>query len=855
MLIKNIISNLLRLYDPKNPELFLKAKFLLVTTATAIFGLTATLAYTSYTFGINSTTVMVELFGFAIMLSALIALIKGHYSLAGHTILITGFVVVWVIMFTEPLTSELIKLDTIVFILVLLSLVPLIFFKNKRPLLLYFLINFAIFGIFNFYLFKQGNLSQREFVDYFLDNTIAMFFIIVIALNLFKIYSQALSSLENELSEKEKAEKNLQTEKQKLYVNEERLRLAMQATQQSWFDLNLKTMEVTTSPEFVNIVGAETEASRTSYQAWIESIHNNDRDAVLECFSDCLKTGEIRQMEYRMITRNGEWKWIHSSAKVVAFDEANMPTRMTGTHMDITERKIAEETLQKSESQLKEAQKIAKLGYFEYDFQKDTIWCSDQTYGILELKIADIPPNHETLIKRLSENDIDKLRNLVGRAEKYGEDYSISCNYQIPDGELKHIDLHAKVVFNENGKPKGLKGTILDVTEKNKIQNQLNQSQKMQAIGTLAGGVAHDFNNVLSAIFGYTDLALMQAKNDSRIEKYLHEIMKAGKRAKDLINQILTVARKKDKMKVSFSVADATDETLKLLRSSFPSSIEINQKIESKSLVTGDPSQIHQILMNLCTNASHAMEEKAGLLEVSVLDVIVSSKYGDKNSNLSPGNYVKIVVSDNGIGISSDKIKSIFEPYYTTKKPGEGTGLGLAIVHGIVEAHNGEILVDSTLGEGTTFTVYLPISQKIYRQLTNENGDLPKGNEHILFVDDEETIVETNKNLLKKLGYSVLAKTNSKEALDLFQARPDDFDLVITDMTMPYLTGEKLAEKVRNIKSNIPIIICTGYSKKITNELVSELGINAVFYKPLTFRNFAISIRNVLDEVKNSQIV
>ncbi len=658
--------------------------------------------------------------------------------------------------------------------------------------------------------------------------------------------------LEKKIQKLEQARSVSKKTEEELYINEERLRLAMQATQQSWFDLNLKTWEVTTSPEFASIIGTETEESPTTYQGWIDSIHHNDRSTVLQCFSECLETGEIRQMEYRMITRNGEWKWIHSSAKVVAFDEANLPARMTGTHMDITERKIADETLQKSESRLKEAQRIAKLGYFEYDFQKDTIWCSDQTYGIIGFKIADIPPNYETFIKRLSENDKDKLKNLVGRAEKYGEDYSITCSYQLPDGDLKYIDLQAQVVFNENGKPKGLKGTILDVTEKKKIQNQLNQSQKMQAIGTLAGGVAHDFNNILSAIFGYTDLALMKAKNDSGIEKYLHEIVNAGERAKDLVNQILTVARKKDKMKVSFSVANTTNEALKLLRSSFPSTIDINQKIESKSLVTGDPSQIHQILMNLCTNALHALEEKGGLLEVSVSDVIFSSKYRDKNSKLSPGNYAKIVVFDNGIGISNDKIKSIFEPYYTTKKPGEGTGLGLAIVHGIVEAHNGEILVDSTLGKGTTFTVYLPISQKIYRQLTNENGDLPKGNEHILFVDDEEAIVETNKKFLKKMGYSVLAKTNSKEAFDLFQARPDNFDLVITDMTMPHLTGEKLAEKVRNIKSNIPIIICTGYSKKISNELVSELGINAVCYKPISLRNFAISIRNVLDEVKNS---
>jgi PAS domain S-box-containing protein len=849
---KDIVSILLKSYDQNNPELFLRAKFLLATTATGIFGLTITLIYTSYTFGIASTTVTIELLGFAIMVSALLLLIKGNYTLAGHTILITGFIVVWVIMFTEPLSSVLIKLDTIVFILVLLSFIPLMFFNNKKFLFIYFSVNFIVFGIFNFDLYQQGVLTQRELVDYISDNFIAMLFILIIALNLFSIYHQALNSLKNELVEKEKAEKNLKTEKQKLHLNEERLRQAMQASQQSWFDLDLKTSEVTTSSEFVNIAGTENEHSPPTYHAWVDSIHRHDRDAVLECFSDCLKTGEARQMEYRMLTRNGEWKWIHSSAKVVAFDEASLPARMTGTHMDITQRKIAEEALQKSESRLKEAQEIARLGNFEHDFQRGTTWWSDQTYRILGFEMAAIPPDYPAFGKRLSEKDRAKLNNFFGRAEKYGEDFSIAFGYQIPDGELKYIDLQAKVVFHQNGIPKGLKGTILDVTEKKKIELQLAQSQKLQAIGTLAGGVAHDFNNILSSIFGYTQLAQHSLDSKEKLEKYLRHIMIGAERASEVVQQILTFSRKTEYKKIPLDLCREVKQAVHLLRASIPPTIDFSVSYHSTTAVSADPTRIHQVIMNLCTNGYHAMKDKGGTLTLSVYDRTITESRFIMEKTLEPGRYVCFEVTDTGCGMDKDTIAKATEPYFTTKEKGQGTGLGLALVKAIVDEHDGLLEIRSEVGKGSSFLLYLPIvfqtkdSLESVSEMVENDG---KGTETIMVVDDEESIRSILKDFLEHYGYRTVLFENGLEALKAFQSDPERFDLVLTDLAMPKFSGDRLAREILHIKPNLPVLLITGNSEDLPRKTADEIGIRKILKKPFENKSVLLEIRNALDPI------
>ena len=384
--------------------------------------------------------------------------------------------------------------------------------------------------------------------------------------------------------------------------------------------------------------------------------------------------------------------------------------------------------------------------------------------------------------------------------------------------------------------------------EKEKLETQLLQSQKMESIGTLAGGIAHDFNNILTSIIGYTELALTDVEKGSLVEENLQEVRKGGNRARDLVKQILTFARQGEKRLSPIRVSLIAKEALKLIRSSIPASIQIEQNIVSDSSIVGDTTRIHQILMNLCTNAAQAMEDDGGVLRVSLTDVNFDADFSGTQITLKPGNYLELTVSDTGTGISPDTIPSIFEPYYTTKAPGQGTGMGLAMVHGIVQSHGGEIAVESEMGKGTVFRIYLPVTKKDAESIEYKTEDLPTGSERILFVDDELPIAEMGSQMLERLGYTVTMRTSSIEALALFRNKPDRFDLVITDMTMPHMTGDKFALELMKIRSDIPVILCTGYSKKISDEQAAEIGIKAYTMKPLVMRDLATMVRKVLNQ-------
>jgi PAS domain S-box-containing protein len=388
------------------------------------------------------------------------------------------------------------------------------------------------------------------------------------------------------------------------------------------------------------------------------------------------------------------------------------------------------------------------------------------------------------------------------------------------------------------------------VSEKEKAQAYLMHAEKMEAIGTLAGGIAHDFNNILSSIIGFAELALDEVKKGTTLEDSLQEVHAAGKRAKELVNQILAFARQADEEKSPVQPARIAKEVLKFIRSAIPATIAIRQEIASDALIMGDATQVHRVLMNLCTNAAQAMEDTGGVLTVGLQEVSVDKRHVLRRVGLKPGDYIEIAVSDTGVGIAPDNIGSIFEPYFTTKVPGEGTGMGLAMVHGIVESYGGKITVESRLGKGATFKIYLPVTGKRSAGGPHASEQLPSGAERILFVDDELTITKMSSKILAQLGYSVTTRTSSIEALELFRAKPDAFDLVITDMTMPNLTGDELAIELMKIRPDIPVILSTGYSKKMSDETASEIGIKAFAYKPMVKADLAKTVRKVLDDAR-----
>ena len=418
------------------------------------------------------------------------------------------------------------------------------------------------------------------------------------------------------------------------------------------------------------------------------------------------------------------------------------------------------------------------------------------------------------------------------------------------DRSVVWTNVNGRAVRDNSNKLLYYEGTIQDITDRKVLESQLRQAKKMEAIGTLAGGIAHDFNNILSAIMGYTEIALTVPKIDDRLRRYLNQVYTAGGRAADLVKQILTFSRQSDQNPRPLRVSPIIKEVLKLLRASLPSTIQIHQNIQSEpDTVLADPKQFHQILMNLCTNAAHAMRETKGELKVSLVPVEV--KPGDSlivHHDLTPDMYLKLTVSDTGNGIAPDIMERIFDPFFTTKNVGEGTGMGLSVVHGIVKSYRGAITVKSEVGKGTKLHVYLPLLKETgEKRKVEAAAHITGGEERILFVDDEKVLVELGKSMLTGLGYDVIGRTSSLEALELFRARPDRFDLVITDMTMPNMTGIELAQEIMRIRPGIPVILCTGFSESITPEKAKALGLKDFIMKPIIKNQIAEAIRRNLD--------
>ena len=405
------------------------------------------------------------------------------------------------------------------------------------------------------------------------------------------------------------------------------------------------------------------------------------------------------------------------------------------------------------------------------------------------------------------------------------------------------------------GRPAVL-GTAIDISEQKKadeerrsLESQLRQAQKMEAIGTLAGGIAHDFNNILAAILGYTELAYFHIKGRETERRYLNEVLKACERARDLITQILTFSRKDEQTLHPVHITPVIKEAVKLLRASLPATIDIQLEIDAADdRIQANPTQIHQVMMNLCTNAAHAMNGEGGTLTIKLSNRAASLDQPDAPL-MADMRFWELQVSDTGHGIPTAIIERIFDPFFTTKDVGKGTGMGLSVVHGIVKGHGGTIRVESEVNRGSTFFIRLPLAMEIAaeEECQSSSSPHPKGKERILVVDDEALLVEMCREMLTHLGYHITATTSSREALAIFKNQPEKFDLVITDMTMPEMVGIELARKLTEIKSDIPIILCTGYNEDLTPEMLKAASVRECMMKPFGHSKMASAIRRVLD--------
>ncbi len=420
-----------------------------------------------------------------------------------------------------------------------------------------------------------------------------------------------------------------------------------------------------------------------------------------------------------------------------------------------------------------------------------------------------------------------------------------------------------KFPLARNGNRRWLAGIAFDITDKIQAENdkakleaQLVQAQKMEAIGALAGGIAHDFNNILAAIMGYLEIARMDLEPGHPVQNRLEQVLNAANRAKDLVKRILTFSRKNNQDRQPVDLVGVARDALKLLRASLPSNIEIREKINiSEAIVVADVTQMHQVIMNLFTNASHALEDDGGQLSLLIDNVVIHDPGKNGHVDLPPGKYILLQVSDTGHGIPEAIQDRIFEPYFTTKPKGKGTGMGLAVVHGIVKGHSGVIKLKSKPGQGTSFTVYLPEAEEMFCPLPQREEKLVGGVESILFVDDEQALAELGGQMLSRLGYKVEIRTSALEALAAFRDHPGKYDMVITDLTMPNMTGDVLAGKLIELRADLPVILCTGYSARVNHLKAGKIGVAAFLYKPLSVKELSTTVRNILDQNRRPRLM
>ena len=470
-----------------------------------------------------------------------------------------------------------------------------------------------------------------------------------------------------------------------------------------------------------------------------------------------------------------------------------------------------------------------------------------EMFGVTSEEVREPSFNFLQMVAPRSHPLLDERMRMAQRGEVPPPRYEFTALTK--DGREVEVETSVSRIPYRGGT--ATQGILRDITDRKRLEAQLRQAQKMEAIGTLAGGIAHDFNNILMAMLGYAEMAKIDLPEGTVARSDLEEVLKAGGRARDLVRQILAFSRQIDQERQPVQLHPVIKEALKLLRASLPATIEIQQNIDTDcGVVLADPTQIHQVLMNLCSNAHHAMRDKGGILEVELKSVDVDADFAVLIPNLREGPYVRLTVSDTGYGMDRATMERIFEPFFTTKAVGEGTGMGLATVHGIVTSHNGAITVYSEAGKGTTFHVYLPRLESKAPDAPLQVESIPTGKERILFVDDEASLARLGKQMLERLGYSVTTRTSSVEALEAFRAKSDMFDLVITDQTMPNITGMELAEEMMRIRPDIPIILATGFSETISPEKAKRLGIREYIMKPVAARELAIITRQVLDEME-----
>ncbi len=514
------------------------------------------------------------------------------------------------------------------------------------------------------------------------------------------------------------------------------------------------------------------------------------------------------------------------------------------------ERKRAEDALQENENRFRQlVENINEVMWMTNPARSKFLYVSPAFVQIWGRSCEELVHTPEVWHESIHPEDRARIRG-AAMVKTITGDYNEAYRIVRPDGTVRWIRDKAYPVKDESGQVHRIVGVAEDITDRKQLEEKFLLAQRMEAIGTLAGGIAHDFNNILSGIVGFNSLARQAAANNPELLEYLDEIARAGSRAADLVRQILAFSRVGDEVMVPVQLRHIIAEAVQLLRAAIPTSINFEVNLGSNlPAVQGNATQLHQIVMNLGTNAWHAMREKPGLLSISLDACTVNEPMARSLPGIGPGQFVRIAVSDTGCGMDATIQERVFEPFFTTKAPGEGTGLGLAVVHGIVRSHQGTIRLASETGKGTTFEIYLPAIAATPSPVSADPGLIPRGNgEHILFVDDELPIVRLGERMLQQIGYVAVGESRVSEALARLEREPQAYRLVITDQTMPGLTGLEFAAKIQALRADLPVVLASGYSVALTPERIQAAGVCEVMAKPYTIMTLAETIQRHLPQ-------
>jgi PAS domain S-box-containing protein len=648
-----------------------------------------------------------------------------------------------------------------------------------------------------------------------------------------KKLKESNAQLYQEIIEREQAEKALRE-------SEERFRELAELLPETIFELDVSghlTFVNRSALDQFKVTQQDLDQGINAFDMFIPE----DRQRVMENAQKILQGKQIGLVEFTALRSDGSTFPVMVNAAAIIHEDHAIGLR--GIAIDISERVQSETALRESESKFRSLFNLSPQAVALTELETGKLVDINNMFcDLTQYSAKEIIGKTTTEIGFYSNDDRARfLKELQTSKEVNG----LEMDFKAKNGSILNALMFARVI-RISGKLYVLT-IFLNVTEQKMLQAQLQQAQKMESIGTLAGGIAHDFNNILYSIIGYTELALDDTEKGTQLHENLQQLFVAANRARDLVKQILTFSRQVDQKPKPLKIQLVVKEALKLVRSSLPSTIEINQNIDKTcGLVMADATQIHQLVMNLLTNAYHAMEHDGGKLDVTLKQVDLDMD-DLKDPSMTAGSYVCLTVEDTGSGIDEYAMDRIFEPYFSTKEKDKGTGLGLAMVHGIVKSYGGNIRVYSEPGGGTAFHVYLPVIQtRAETKETRVISPVEGGKERILLVDDEEHIVRMSQQMLERLGYHVTARTSSIEALEAFRAGSDRFDLVITDMTMPNMTGVQLSQKLIEIRSDIPVIICTGFSEKISAHKASSIGIRGYVMKPVIRSELAKKIREVV---------